>query len=146
MSRKIGLLSSLPLLLFIQACAVLHHVQIGEIENRSQFTYVPVELKVSEMGIDLKDVKALSNAFLDKKSAHDSNEAVTYLSYFQMGPHTGAGVYTLDYMTKVETGLYSQCPKGFLTGLTSIRETRKYPVISGEIIKVKGFCAIPRGS
>lgn len=130
----------------IQGCAVLHHVQIGEVENRSQFTYIPVEMKISEMGIDLKDLKAISNAFLDKKSARDSNEALNYLAYFQMGPHTGAGIYNLEYIKQIEANLYSQCPKGFLTGLMSVRETRKYPVISGEIIKIKGFCASPKGA
>jgi len=134
---------TLPLLM---GCAALHHVQIGEVENRTKFSYAPIEVKVSEMGVNLNDVKSLSNSFLDKKGASDSNQALETLGYFQMGPHTGAGVYSLEHLVKLESILYAQCPKGFLTGLTSIRETRKYPVISGEIIKITGFCATPKGS
>ena len=36
--------------------------------------------------------------------------------------------------------LKAECPSGKLTGLMSVRESRKYPVISGEIVKVTGYC------
>ena len=58
-----------------------------------------------------------------------------------MGPRTGEPVWSSDtYADKVYLGLYEKCPSGQITGLTSIREINKYPVVSGEIVKITGFC------
>ncbi len=128
-------------LLFFTGCAVLHHVQVGQIDNRKAYKLTPIEIKVSEMGIDLNDAKAISNMAMNSYDSQKANDALTALQYFQMGPHTGAGVYSLAYIQDIEKNLASQCPNGFITGITSIRETREYPVIKGEIVKIKAFCA-----
>jgi hypothetical protein len=78
---------------------------------------------------------------LGRERSQQSNDALRTLEYFQMGPHTGAGVYSIAYLESLHKTLQDQCPNGSLTGITGIRETRKYPVISGEIIKIKAFCA-----
>ncbi len=140
MPKKIILLS----LLLCSGCAILHHVQIGEIDNRKIYQLTPVEIKASEMGIDLNDARGISKAVLNEKSGQQANDILTLVQLFQMGPTTGAPVYNLAYMYKIQKDLQSQCTDGFLTGIQGIRETRKYPVISGEIIKVKAYCARKR--
>ena len=137
----------LSLLIFIfSGCAALHHVQLGNIDNRNNLNLRPIEVKVSEMGIDLNDAKTLSKLLMNKDSSRQTNEALSFVQYFQMGPHTGAGVYNLDYIKAVQETLRSQCTDGTITGIMAIRETRKYPVISGEIIKIKAYCATPKGA
>lgn len=122
------------------SCAVLHNVQIGEIESSTEMVATPFEIKVSEFGIDLNDVKAISNAAMSKGDANRSNDALQALQYFQMGPHTGAGVYSIAYVDHMERKIRQQCPSGRITGLMSIRESAQYPVIKGEIVKIKGYC------
>lgn len=131
-------------LLFLSACAQLHHVQIGELDNNPKYVQKPFDIKISEMGIDLNDVKNISQAVLKDNSNDDVQKALAILSLFQMGPSTGAPVYVKDYAKNLIQVLYEKCPSGKITGLTSVRETRKYPVISGEIVKVTGYCLLPK--
>ena len=126
--------------MLVAGCAVLHTVQIGDIESSSELSSVPFEIKVSEFGIDLNDVKALSTVLLNKNESKQTNDALAFLQYFQMGPHTGAGVYSIAYVDHLENKIRAQCPNGRITGVMSIRETAQYPIIKGEIIKIKGFC------
>ncbi|MBL7557463.1 MAG: hypothetical protein JNM24_16665 [Bdellovibrionaceae bacterium] len=121
-------------------CAVLHSVQIGEIESSTELVSVPFEIKVSEFGVDLNDVKSTGRILMDKKSSDQTNDVLSAIQYFQMGPHTGAGVYSISYVDHLETKVREQCPSGRITGLMSIRETAEYPVVKGEIVKIKGFC------
>lgn len=124
----------------LSSCAVLHSVQIGEIESSSEFVSTPFEIKVSEFGFDLNDVKTTGQILMDKKSSDKANDALAIIQSFQMGPHTGAGVYDISYVDHLENKVREKCPSGRVTGLMSIRETAEYPVVKGEIIKIKGFC------
>ena len=118
----------------------MHSVQIGEIESSPDLESVPFEIKVSEFGIDLNDVKSTGRILMDKNSSDKANDALTAIQYFQMGPHTGAGVYSISYVDHLENKVREQCPSGRITGLMSIRETAEYPIVKGEIVKIKGFC------
>jgi len=141
--------NSLLYLLFLFpfcGCAVLHHIQLGNVDNRSNLSLRPIEIKVSEMGIDLNDAKVISKLVMNKDGADKTNDALRFIQYFQMGPHTGAGVYSLEYIKNIQETLRSQCTDGTITGIMAIRETRKYPVISGEIIKIKAYCATAKGA
>lgn len=127
--------------IFLSGCAVLHHYQLSEIDNRPGATLTPVEVKVSETGVDLREAKAISQALLsnpnDKKNAGSIADTI---ALFQIGPRTGAPVYSETYAEKLIYQVHSQCPTGKLTGLVSIRESREYPIIKGEIVKIQGFC------
>ena len=58
----------------------------------------------------------------------------------QTGPKTGKPVFTEKYSDKIIHELRTECPSGRITGLTMVRETAEYPVVSGEIVKVVGYC------
>jgi hypothetical protein len=137
MNIFLGLVSSIFLL---SGCAVLHHVQVGEIESSPELVSVPFEIKVSEFGIDLNDVKSTSKILMNKRDSDQTNDALSFIQAFQMGPRTGAGVYNISYVDHMEDKIRQQCPSGRITGLMSIRETASYPVVKGEIIKIKGYC------
>lgn len=129
----------LPLLL--SGCAVLHHVQLSDIDNRPQYAMVPIEVKVSETGVDLGEAKNISQSVLaSQRDRNNAGDIADIIRTFQMGPRTGAPVYSDKYAEKVIYQLHTQCPSGKITGVQSIRESREYPVIKGEIIKITGYC------
>ena len=59
---------------------------------------------------------------------------------FQMGPRTGNPVYNATYARDLHQQLRRTCPRGHITGITAVREARKYPVISGEIVRIVATC------
>jgi hypothetical protein len=141
--KKLFVISSL----FLSGCAVLHHVQMSDIDNRSQYVMVPIEVKVSEVGVDIGEAtsiaKGVSNNRNDRNTLGDIGDII---QSFQMGPRTGAPVYSDRYAEKLIYQLHTQCPSGKITGVQSIRESREYPVIKGEIVKITGFCLREKGT
>ena len=66
---------------------------------------------------------------------------------FQMGPRTGNPVYNERYAEDLLFLIKQKCPNGRVSGLTITREqSERYPVISGEIVKVTGHCLRKRSS
>jgi hypothetical protein len=124
-------------------CAVLHHIQLADVDNLEGYAKVPIEVKVSEVGVDMKQIENIARS-TGGQGGKDAGDAAAFIQYFQMGPRTGAPVYTDKYAEKIIYQLHTQCPSGRITGLTSIRETREYPVIKGEIVKISGYCLRPR--
>lgn len=47
-------------LLLLQSCAFLHHVQVGEIRHKKDHDRMPFEIKVSETGVDMKNMLMIS--------------------------------------------------------------------------------------
>jgi hypothetical protein len=135
-------MKNLFLLLLVSSCAYVHHTQVGEIKSHPDFESIPFEVLVSETGFNLQEAGKIGAAVMHDKNAGDNLKAVTaIIGLFQMGPRTGEPVWSTDtYADKVYYGLYEKCPSGQITGLTSIREMNKYPVVSGEIVKITGFC------
>ncbi len=122
------------------ACAQLHHVQIGDVASHSGYVQKPFEIKISETGVNIGEAVEISKRFMNKDQGKDAEGVAALIGLFQMGPVTGNPVYVKDYAKNLVQLVYEKCPSGKVTGLMSIRETRKYPVISGEIVKVTGYC------
>ncbi len=128
-------------LFLLGACAQLHHIQLSDIDLPPGSQSTPIEIKVSETGVSLEEAKNIAKAFTrDEKTRNQMDDIQNAISMFQMGPKTGNPVYVANYTEKLAGMLRKECPAGRITGLMSVRETRKYPVISGEIIRIKGFC------
>ena len=135
-------LYAIPLLL-VTGCAQLHHVQVGDIDAPPGRSLEPVEIMVSETGVNLKEAADIAAAFTrNNKTQQQIKDLQAIISLFQMGPVTGNPVYVENYTQTLPEIMKAKCPSGHLTALTSIRETRKYPVISGEIVKIRGFCVL----
>ena len=131
----------LLLLLLLQSCAFLHHAQVGEIRHKKNHVRMPFELKVSETGIDMKEAADVAGALSNGNDAAGSAQSLAEIvSMFQMGPRTGKPIYNEKYADKLARAIYQKCPSGDITGLVMIREMASYPVVSGEIIKIKGYC------
>lgn len=134
-----SILAGLGLILSLQGCAFLHHVQLGDIDNTAKGT--PFEVKVSETGIDLQEAKNIGKALSrNAKNNKAMDDIAGAIALFQMGPRTGNLVYNPDYARNIGQMILAECPSGRITGITAIRESAKYPVISGEIVRIRGFC------
>ena len=70
----------------------------------------------------------------------DTAEAIIALT--QMGPKTGDPTFSDDWADDAAQKVLLRCPTGRITGLTALRETMDYPVISGEIVTIKGYCIL----
>lgn len=126
--------------LAITGCAHLHHAQVGQVDNRTaKAVAIPFEIKVSETGVSVEEAGRIARATNSNAGDRGGNIAAI-IGLFQMGPRTGNPIYDARYAEKVVYQIHEKCPSGNVTGLMSIRETRKYPVISGEIIKITGYC------
>jgi hypothetical protein len=130
----------------LSSCAILHHAQIGEIENPPGYEARPFDIKVSETGVNVQEAADVGKIFLKNKQKEEADKLAGLISLFQMGPRTGNGVYDRTYADEILKKIYEACPSGNVTGLMSIRETRKYPVISGEIVKITGYCLTKESS
>lgn len=132
--------------IFLSACAQLHHAQIGDVYSPTGYVQKPFEIKMSESGVDIGEATKIAGIFASDSRNEEMQRIAALIAMFQMGPRTGNPVYVKGYADKLIQVIYEKCPSGQVTGLMSVRETRKYPVISGEIVKVTGYCLIKRGA
>mgnify|MGYP001610868919 FL=1 len=134
---------SLCLLPLLQGCAVLHHYQQGEVDS-TQGQLIAVEAKVSEFGLNLSQATTIAGALSkDKTFARNMRSVSQIWQLITWGKKTGNVSFSDDYADTSVTELLKSCPTGNLTGLVSIREMAQYPVISGEIIRVRAYCIHP---
>lgn len=123
----------------LSSCAILHHVQVSDIDNRTHGRSFSV--KVSETGINLSEASSITKKMTNSQAAKNDMDAISnMIAAFQMGPRTGNITFNQAYAESILALVKMECPSGKITGLTSIRETRKYPAISGEIVKINGYC------
>lgn len=129
--------------LLATGCAQLHHVQLGDIHSPTGYVKKPFDIKVSETGVNLEEIGAAARVLgRNTKGGQAVERAAAIVGLFQMGPRTGNPVYVKDYAKNLVQAIYEKCPSGDVSGLVSIRETRKYPIVSGEIVKITGYCLI----
>jgi hypothetical protein len=131
-----------PLLLGLGqlACAELHSTAIGEIDGPLRGGQ-PIDLKVSDTGVNLGEAASLAGALSGSKAGRRQSSSLSdVISLFQWGPTTGNPTFSEDFADEMLTRLQQACPSLRVTGLVLVRETNKYPVISGEIVRLKGYC------
>ena len=126
--------------LLLNSCAILHHVHVGDVDARDRKGASKIDIKVSETGINLREANDIVRRLGNKRWGKQSDDATAIIGLFQMGPRTGNTVFTADYARGLAEIIYQKCPKGRIGNLVTVRETRKYPVVSGEIVKVTGDC------
>lgn len=127
----------------LSSCAALYHVQVSDIKDARRARVIDV--KLSETAFDIKGAMKTINRYYrskainkDAQQLHDNVDAA--LALINYGPKTGTPVFTDKYSDYLLDAIIEKCQSGKITGLTSVREARNYPYISGEIINVRGFC------
>ncbi|MEL6181122.1 MAG: hypothetical protein AAFS10_19355, partial [Myxococcota bacterium] len=117
----------------------VHHVQVGEIDTRAVREGRRFEIMVSETGVNVAEAAQIAGAVVGSQ-AENLGTLAEIIEMFQMGPSTGDGVFREEYADAVFELLQAECPSGRITGLTSYRETADYPVVSGEVVRLVGYC------
>lgn len=135
------LVSIVSLSLVINGCAIMHHTQVGEVDSDVVLNGERFEVLVSEFGFNFKEAGNAAKSFSRNKETRSSIQTVNnIIALFQMGPKTGNQVFDDRYADEIFGAIKKRCAKGKVSGLTSVRETAKYPVVSGEVVKIIGYC------
>lgn len=127
-------------LLMLGGCSQLHHVHIGEIDQ-SQGTLTPFTLKVNELGFDAAKAAKIGADVAKSASTSEDLEVVAFiLAISNFGPKTGNPVYNDAYADQVLAEVIKVCPSKKLTGLISVREGTNVGPVSGEVVRINGYC------
>lgn len=125
-------------------CAVMHSVQLGEINSNTVLEGKRFEINVSQLGLDVEQAASIAEAVAVVAGSPETVEAVSAAqdigALFQWGPKTGAPVFRDDYSDGIIDMLRQECPSGQISGLMSVRESVDYSVITGEVVKLVGYC------
>jgi hypothetical protein len=123
-------------------CATAHQVQISDIDS-SRGTLQPFQVQVNATGFSASDAAAVAKSFShDARTQRDLDNAESIIALTQMGPKTGDPTFSDDWADAAALKVLERCPSGRITGLTARRETMDYPVISGEIVTIRGYCIL----
>ncbi|MFT6114208.1 MAG: hypothetical protein ACJA10_001149 [Oleispira sp.] len=123
----------------LTACARLDHVQIGEIDQ-SQGSLIPFNVQVSQFGFEAAAAAEIGRVASNGQTSQNFQQIRNVLALINMGPRTGNPVFDDEYGNKVMEYIYAECPTGKLTGLTSVREAKSLGPVSGEIVRISGYC------
>lgn len=132
-------------ILLNSGCAVLYKVQLSDQEYTPRGK--PVSIKVSEMTVDFGEAARVAGK-LGAASGSRGLQGIgriteNYETFFQFGPRTGTPVFNEFYARTVPELLAGECKGGYLTNVTSIRESREYSFIKGQIVRVDATCVQP---
>ena len=126
----------------LSGCAILHATQVGDVDSQIVMNGERFEIKLAEMGVDLEEVAEFGNEL--GRMANRDKEAEGVMDLMKMansGPKTGYPVFDVKYSDGLMDKIKAACPSGKVSGLTSVRETADYGMVSGEIVKLVGYCA-----
>lgn len=148
MNPRHRLVMALNLAWFTSSCAALHSVMLSDVEPRRKGADV-IDIKVSENTVNFEELARVGKQLgkLDKfKEAGELGDLIAlYTTLFQWGPKTGTPVFNPYYAQVVPELVQAKCPGGRVTDIISIREGREYPVVKGEIIRIRALCHSGKG-
>ncbi|NQY50765.1 MAG: hypothetical protein HRT50_17025 [Colwellia sp.] len=126
--------------LLLGGCSQLHHVHIGDIDQ-SQGRLTPFTIEVNELGFDAAKAAEIGAGVAKSASTSEDLEFVALiLAISNFGPKTGNPVYNDAYADQVLFEVIKVCPSKKITGLTSVREATNVGPVSGEVVRIKGYC------
>ena len=126
--------------LLLGGCSQLHHVHIGDIDQ-SQGRLTPFTIEVNELGFDAAKAAEIGAGVAKSASTSEDLEFVALiLAISNFGPKPGNPVYYEAYADLVLSEVIKVCPSKKITGLTSVREATNVGPVSGEVVRIKGYC------
>ena len=121
-------------------CAHMHQLQVSDIDS-TRGELRPFEVQVNATGVSVSDGATVARAMTnDARTRQELDTLEAIIAMTQMGPKTGDPTFNDDWADATREELLARCPTGRVTGLTARRETMDYPVISGELVTIKGYC------
>ncbi len=135
----------LPLaVMSLSSCATLYRATISEIRPVKSAAE-EVDIKASEMGFDVKGAASLTRGLANRYGNKNAKSAGGILDFAvamsSWAPATGNPTLREDWSDAVATELRQRCQGGRVENLTVLREAASYPLVSGEIVRVKAYCA-----
>lgn len=128
-------------LIAAMGCMKLHAVQVGEIESSAVLNGERFEIKLSAIGFSTKELGEIAGMAASSQKGRETSESISSLiELFQQGPRTGEPVVDPRFADRLHRKILDRCPSGDVSGLMTIRETADYPGLTGEIVKVVGYC------
>lgn len=125
-----------------QGCAVLHSAQVGDIDAQIVMEGKRFEIRIAELGVDIEGMGDFAkDVGKSTKREEETNTVVDIIKMSNMGPRTGFPVFRVDYSDALIERIKEACPSGQVSGLVSMRESASYGLVSGEIVKLIGYCA-----
>jgi hypothetical protein len=124
---------------FGTACASLHHYEVSDIDS-TEGKLTPFELQVDETGINVHEAIGIAKTVAGDQGKKRLGTLDSAIALFQVGPSTGNPTFNETWADGVIPALRERCPTGHITGVSTVRETNRYPVVSGEIVTIKGYC------
>ena len=125
-----------------QGCAVLHSAQVGDIDAQIVMEGKRFEIKIAELGVDIEGMGDFAkDVGRSTKREEETNTVVDLIKMSNMGPRTGFPVFRVGYSDALIERIKEACPSGRVSGLLSVRESASYGLVSGEIVKLIGYCA-----
>ena len=135
--------------MWMASCAVLHKVQLAEVDGENVSKGKKISVKVSETTVDFNEAgRMIRNigVLARSREANDLGRAFEYYAFFfQFGPMTGTQVFHELYARNLPDALATQCRGGRLTDVISVREARSYTIVKGEIVRVDAVCVGGKG-
>ncbi|MBK6686899.1 MAG: hypothetical protein IPG45_20700 [Deltaproteobacteria bacterium] len=132
----------------VSGCAVMHRTTIGERFNDADTANTDVDVITSAIGVDTQGLSELSQDSLRSSGGSSGQQLAGIVAFVtwatSQSPRTGEPTATDDWAEANIPRLREQCVGGTLTGLQVVRESARYPYVSGEIVRVKGQCRIVR--
>ena len=134
------------LIVFLIHCAFPHHFTMGDLDGtsgkRNHF-----QVLVSETGFSFEEGLTIAQAGLlaanrnaNMNTARDIQYVKTIIALSTMGPVTGRKTFNNTYADELADIVYQHCKSGKIVNLKNIRESARYPVVSGEIVRIEGDC------
>jgi len=120
-------------------CARLHHYELADIDDSKKTR--AFEIQVDETGLDAQEALEIAKlATRSRVQKQRLNSAQSVLALTHVGHQTGTATFSDDWADGVLARILERCPSGRITGLRVQRESADYPVVSGEIVSLKGYC------
>lgn len=122
-------------------CVAMHSVQIGEVDGSIVHDGQRFEIKLSAIGFSPKEMGDIAKIGANTKEGEETIDTIAGLvELFQMGPRTGERVADPRFADRLQEEVFRRCPSGQISGLMTVRETADYPGLTGEIVKLVGYC------
>ena len=131
---------------FLFQCSIPYRYTIGDLDNTSS-RKKSFQIIVSETGINFEEGIGVAQGGLYLGNPGQNSRGNKNLAYLKiliflstMGPTTGQKILNSNYADKLGDVIQKNCPSGRVVNLRNIREAARYPVVSGEIVRIEGDC------
>ena len=102
---------------------------------------MPFKVQVDETGFNTREAFSLAKELSpSSKQREHMSDMEALIALFQVGPKTGDTTFSDDWADGLLGQVMARCPSGRMTGLSVVRESMDYPVVSGEIVTLRGYC------